>query len=246
MLTDEVGEKVEGAVKTFATYGKLVKFEIEDVPSEIRAGKSFKVKIIAYDEFGNLKEDYVGKITIGCSDKNATFPESYEFKKEDKGVAEIEITYRTKGLQRCWIYDEIADVFARFNQTNVLPPIPINLKIEINFGKEYVGSEDVILSLQAENAEECRYSNDGVIWSEYEPYTEIKEWKLIPGEGTRIVYYQCRNAEGESVVVYDSIELRKVILLPIPLPYVSYAALIISIIALFFSLKPKKRRKKEE
>ena len=203
----EKEKSYEGTVKTKTTYGKLSKFELKNVPEKIRAGEKFAIVVIAYDEFGNVKEDYAGKVRITSTDRKAKFPSYYSFKPEYRGRGAIKITYGTPGEQYFTITDEEAKVSIISPKTLVLPAVPINLRIQINKGALYTSKETVMLSLSAENAEECRYSNDGVFWSEWENYSQQREWRLIPGEGTRIVYYQCRNKDGESEVVYDSIEL---------------------------------------
>jgi hypothetical protein len=242
-------EVYEGTVTTFASYGKLAKFAIADVPDKIRVKETFEVTIIAYDEFGNIKEDYVAEVEISSTDKEAIFPKTYQFKEEDKGKAKIEITYMTKGDQYFTITDKEAKVSTTSPKTLVLPAVPINLVININEGAFYAYSPSVVLTLSAENAEECKYSNDGVLWTPYENFTEERCWELISGEGTRIVYFQCRNKDGESEIVYDSIELVAPLIpqLPaIPTKILSYAAVVLSIIAIALSLRRKKGRRREE
>jgi hypothetical protein len=40
------------------------------------------------------------------------------------------------------------------------------------------------------------FSNDGIQWSDPEPYTTAKLWTLTPEEGTKTVYTQFRDAAG--------------------------------------------------
>jgi hypothetical protein len=244
------GSKAEGKVKTYATFGKLAKFEFEKVPEKIRAKETFEMVVVAYDEFGNVKEDYVARVKISSSDKEAEFPKEIEFRPEDKGKVKVNVTYRTAGLQFILVKDEEAKVIFSSPKTDVLPAIPTDLEVVIEGGVAFTTKPFVKLKLSAKNAKECRFSNDGVVWSEYEPYEEEKEWKLIPGEGTRVVYYQCKNEEGESQIVYSSIELRPAILpiLPAISPtLISYLALAISLLAIGLSWKrrPKPRRREE-
>lgn len=53
-----------------------------------------------------------------------------------------------------------------------------------------------------------RLSNDGVVWSEWGPYTATKPWTLLPDDGNKTVYAQFRDHAGnESAIVQDSITL---------------------------------------
>ncbi len=89
---------------------------------------------------------------------------------------------------------------------DVVPPAPENLSIDINNGSNYTNITSVTLYLHAEGAEECRYSNDGLEWTEWETYMEERPWQLAEGpDGNRTVYYQCRYMGSESEVVSDTI-----------------------------------------
>lgn len=83
---------------------------------------------------------------------------------------------------------------------------PTNLSIVINNGAEETKSREVSLTLSAINVTECRLNNDGINWSDWFDYTEKKEWELSEAQGTKTVYFQCRNKEGESNITYDSIK----------------------------------------
>ena len=244
ITTDAKGETVVGFVETRTTFAELAEFRFEEVPSEQRAGESFEALVIAVDVGGKDKEDYVGEITISSTDKKALIePKTYKFKLEDKGRLKVNITYQTKGSQTFSVMDEKANVTSTSPSTLVLPKVPLNLKISL---PEVVSETRVTLKLQAENALECRYSNDGIIWSDYLPYVEEKEWELLPGEGAKVVYYQCRNEDGESEVVRAVTQL-KLIAYP---AYLVYAALAISVVALLVAfLRPReiiRKRKREE
>lgn len=56
-------------------------------------------------------------------------------------------------------------------------------------------------------AEEMRLSNDGVTWSEWQPFQAECRWTLSPGSGTRSVTVQLRNARGEQTEAADEIVL---------------------------------------
>ena len=95
----------------------------------------------------------------------------------------------------------------------VAEPIPEHPEIPksliINEDKIYTNSLEVILSISAENAFQMAISNTpdfaGVSW---EPYQTSKRWKLLPGDGKKIVYAKFRSPEGGvSETVSDTIIL---------------------------------------
>jgi len=82
------------------------------------------------------------------------------------------------------------------------------LTISINGGATYTTSTSVTLTLSATNAYECAYSNDNSAWSGWESYGTSRSWSLTTGDGTKTVYYNCRNTLGtESGATSDSIVL---------------------------------------
>ncbi len=73
----------------------------------------------------------------------------------------------------------------------------------INNGVAVTYSRNVILSVSArDDGQELdkngymSFSNDGLQWSDPEPYTTAKLWTLTPDEGTKTVYAQFRDAAG--------------------------------------------------
>lgn len=95
----------------------------------------------------------------------------------------------------------------------VAEPIPEHPEIPksliINNEEIYTNSLEVILSISAENAFQMAISNTpdfaGVSW---EPYQTSKKWKLLPGDGKKIVYAKFRSPEGGvSETVSDTIIL---------------------------------------
>ena len=110
--------------------------------------------------------------------------------------------------------DEDGHEDPNLNQVSIyVEPVPPNeLSIKINDDAVYTNDPDVILSLSAVNADECRYSNDEQSWTEWEPYTTLRDWRLDETkEGEVYVYYQCRreveatHSYVDSEVVNDSI-----------------------------------------
>ncbi|VVB67531.1 Uncharacterised protein [Candidatus Norongarragalina meridionalis] len=87
---------------------------------------------------------------------------------------------------------------------------PGGLMVRINDGATYATSTSVSLSLNAVGAAEARYSNSGLTYTDWAPYTAyIPNWGLDSTDGTKTVYYQCRNAAGNSDVATDTIILDK-------------------------------------
>ena len=56
-------------------------------------------------------------------------------------------------------------------------------------------------------AQGMRFSNDGKNWTEWETFTSEKSWNLEKGEGTRTVYVEIRNTDGEILTAEDTIML---------------------------------------
>ncbi len=72
-------------------------------------------------------------------------------------------------------------------------------------------------------AREMRLSNDGTTWSQWQPYQSTRTWELAPGAGTRRVYGQLRNAQGEILQTSDDIVLVEK---PVPPAFVSPAQVV--------------------
>jgi hypothetical protein len=65
----------------------------------------------------------------------------------------------------------------------------------------------VTLTLVAPGATRMRFSNDGVTWTDWEPYAVSKRWTLTSGDGEKTVYVQFADAAGHWVGVDDGIIL---------------------------------------
>ena len=75
---------------------------------------------------------------------------------------------------------------------------PAGLTVSINQGATYTTDKSVTLYLSATSASQCRFSNDGSTWSDWEPYATIKAWTLPGEDGPKDVYYQCADAIGNN------------------------------------------------
>ncbi|RLI99876.1 MAG: hypothetical protein DRP06_02790 [Candidatus Aenigmatarchaeota archaeon] len=83
---------------------------------------------------------------------------------------------------------------------------PTDLVVVIDNGIMETNSKEVMLGLHAENATECRFSNEGKEWSEWKYYDLISPWNLTEPQGEKTVYFQCRNEYGNSEIVHSAIE----------------------------------------
>jgi len=72
--------------------------------------------------------------------------------------------------------------------------------IMINNGAAYTNSTNVILTMTATDLEgeaiEMRFSNDGTTWSSWESKVSTKSWTLLIGDGSKTVYMQLRDTNG--------------------------------------------------
>lgn len=94
--------------------------------------------------------------------------------------------------------------------TDVTPPVGT---VKINNDAAYACSSVVTLNLSATDSGSgmgpgalMRFSNDGVNWSEPQPYTTETSWGLLPGEGSRTVQAMFMDVMGNwSAVASDSV-----------------------------------------
>ncbi len=88
------------------------------------------------------------------------------------------------------------------------PHSPRDLEIIFASGKTHTTESTVDLILFARDASECQLSNDNQNWTDWEAYKENVQWTLSKGDGTKLVYYRCRNSIGEmSITVAATIVL---------------------------------------
>jgi len=73
---------------------------------------------------------------------------------------------------------------------------PSALQLTINDGAQYTKSAQVTLKLSATNAYQCRFSNDGNSWGEWEGYAPTKSWTLTSGDGHKDVFAECKDSVG--------------------------------------------------
>jgi PKD repeat protein/ribosomal protein L40E len=124
--------------------------------------------------------------------------------------------------------------------------LPPKGSLDINNGASSTDSATVMLNLAADsssNIVEMRFSNDNVGWSDWMAYAATASWTLQPGDGTKTVYVQFRDSNGQIATFSD------IITLSIPVEgtslWIIIAAIIIiivisAIIAFILLRKPKK------
>jgi hypothetical protein len=110
-----------------------------------------------------------------------------------------------------------------YSDTIVLDAEAPTGSIVINGDEATTTSADVTLTLSAEDTgsgvAEVRYSNDGVWDTEtWETPTTTKTWTLTSGDGTKTVYYQIRDAAGNTADYSDDITLSMPTPTPTPSP----------------------------
>jgi subtilisin-like proprotein convertase family protein len=86
--------------------------------------------------------------------------------------------------------------------------------VSVNAGAAASTSKNVTLNLSAADpapatgVAQMRFSNDGVTFSAYQPYATTAAWTLTGADGTKTVYAQFKDGEGnQSAVVTDAIKL---------------------------------------
>ncbi|MFP3950157.1 MAG: fibronectin type III domain-containing protein [Candidatus Micrarchaeia archaeon] len=83
-----------------------------------------------------------------------------------------------------------------------------DVELHIESGSGYVDTTHVTLDVIADNAAECRYSNENNGWSSWRPHVEEVEWTLSSGDGKKTVYAECKSESGQvSPTVSDSVHL---------------------------------------
>lgn len=96
------------------------------------------------------------------------------------------------------------------NYKSGLDDIMNSLGLQINAGAAKTNSLNVTLSVNGTNVKEMRFSNDGLTYSTYEPYTASKAWTLTSGKGTKTVYAKFRDNKSNESILTDSIDYNSV------------------------------------
>jgi len=88
---------------------------------------------------------------------------------------------------------------------------PTQLVLKINDGDKSTGKRTVTLDMLASDAssglDSMAFSNDGVFYSDWEPFNASKVWDLSKATGTKVVYFKVRDKAGnEALPVTSSIK----------------------------------------
>jgi hypothetical protein len=84
----------------------------------------------------------------------------------------------------------------------------LSAALKINGGSTTTNNPSVILTLSADDPEgiaTMQFSNDGINYTDEEPYNTAKAWSLVPGDGLRTVYVRFRDKALPSGVLYDPV-----------------------------------------
>lgn len=209
----------------------------------------FTAKVTALDAHGLVKANYAGRVVITSTDSEATItPAIIQFTGEENGTASFTVAYSSIGTFTFTATDADANVSAR-STTDVLAPVPRELSIKINNDAPSTAGREVTLAISGRLAEQCRFSNDRLFWTDYTEFSTSRNWQLPEGIGVKTVYMQCSNSYGESEIVSDSITLTAASPLPTTglIPGVSVSTLLsglaffISLGALYFALRKGKK-----
>jgi PKD repeat protein/ribosomal protein L40E len=125
-------------------------------------------------------------------------------------------------------------------------PPPPKGSLNINNDAASTDSATVTLNLAAElssNIAEMRFSNDNVEWSDWTTYAAWAPWTLQPGDGTKTVYVQFKDDNGQISTFSDTITLNipaEGIPLWILLAVIIIIIVISAVIAFLLLRKPKK------
>ena len=92
------------------------------------------------------------------------------------------------------------------------------IELKINSGSLFTSTPTVMLSLSAPGANECRYSNDGVAWTDYAPPQEFSSWALSADDGRKAVQVQCKSGSetkrAQATITLDSTKPEIVLISP--------------------------------
>ncbi len=94
---------------------------------------------------------------------------------------------------------DVGTATANIQYSSTPPNPPTGVSISINGGAQYTMSRNVQLSLNAKNAYACRFQENGQGWTDWEGYATARQFTLTSsGDGTKAIYYQCKNDYGTS------------------------------------------------
>ena len=77
----------------------------------------------------------------------------------------------------------------------------------VNGGAVYANGRNVTILLNSADALEVCFSNDNVNYSAWEPMAASKNWGLVAGDDSKVVYVKYRDSAGNTYITSDSIIL---------------------------------------
>ncbi len=90
-----------------------------------------------------------------------------------------------------------------------IPPSPVS--IIINNGSTYTNTTSITLNLttfdSGSGVNHVAYSDNGLVWTPWEPYTQYRPYTLPSVDGSKRVYYKVQDLANNTVIVSDTIIL---------------------------------------
>lgn len=116
------------------------------------------------------------------------------------GLSDGRITARAAVCDRAGNVTEVSD-------TKIKDATAPTGSIVINAGADYTNSTSVTLTLTASDAlsgvSQMSFSNDGINWSDWEPFMSTKSWTLTARDGTKTVYVKFKDGAGNVSSAYS-------------------------------------------
>jgi len=134
---------------------------------------------------------------------------------KDDAIYTANITVNMDGdsakLLSARIVDLVGNVFYT-NTSVILDNTKPNAVITINGGDSTTITRHVVLNLQysdANGVKQCRYANEDLNWTDWEPCSSTKAWVLSAGNGTKTVNYEVMDNAGNNQSDLDIITLQE-------------------------------------
>jgi hypothetical protein len=138
---------------------------------------------------------------MSFSNDNASFSdwELYSTSKswtlaEGDGTKTVYVKFMDYGCNKTTVNDSI-----------ILDTIAPSCKFVINSGNNYTAERDVAIAIASTGSDYMAFSNDGVTYSAWEPYSNSKSWTLAEGDGLKTVYVKLKDAVGNEGTFSDTI-----------------------------------------
>lgn len=106
-----------------------------------------------------------------------------------------------------WLRDHAGNVSAPVCDQITLDQTPPTGALLINNGALYTNHPTVTLSLNATDLNGVaymRFSNDGNLWQDWQPYASSAQWALAPGDGLKTVHVQVQDVPGNSSDLFSA------------------------------------------